>query len=710
MSIAAESRPRHQAGWLLATGFLSSLLTALSLQLWRMDARVPLYPDGDTPYLLMLVHNIQRTGWFQSTPLLNAPFGQDLRGFPLSAADTLHLLVLKLLLVVTDPVGALNTYYLLGFPLVAVSCHLAVRRLQVTPATTTFVSVLFALAPYHFVRSEMHTFLSAYFMVPWACVLVLNALRGQLPVVTPGRWRSWLPGAALVLLIATTGIYYAAFTLMLLGAAVGLRLLDGGAKRELIAPAVFAVAVLGVVFFESLPNLLHPVIGAGADITGRVYGASEQYGLKIDHLLLPSPFHRVAALGAPARRTSEGPIVGEGGDTLGLLGAAGLMLAVLAVVSSGFGRERPLLRHCGQLILVAILIGAIAGLGGVLAASGVSYIRAWSRIAIFILFFALLATTVLWNGVRQRLDQLGSRGRLYRLILVPAIFALAVLDQTAPSYVPSYGANASSWRNDAAYFAAVEHATGRKASIFQLPFISFPEGLSPDPQVSPYDGLRGYLHGQSLRWSFGGIRGERTQWQPEVLRAGLAAALPRLRAVGFTAVQVDRLAYPDRGIAVERVLRAVSSRPPVEDGQSRWATYVIDRVRVDAALGVQTVLNPVQLVPGPDFESFDAADALLQTNASTPTLELLNVGVRPRSVHLRGTLQLDVPGKVTLRTSADSLATLRESPSRATIDAALTVPPGTTMVRLHVEPTERGRGPSPQVVLLTLQDLHVEDP
>lgn len=694
----------------LLSAALSALITVATLQLWRADLHVPLYPGHDTTSLLAGVRNIQLTGWFQDSPLLNFPFGQDLRGVPAAAADTLHMLLLKLLLTCCDAATALNVYYLLGFPLIAFSCHLALRQLHVGDGTAAFISTLFSLAPYHFAQSEQHLFLSAYFMVPWACVAALRVYENGSLLLAQSRWRGRVGWCLAFLIIASTGIYYAAFTMALLVAA-GLLHVRTSSWRGLRFPFAALLLMLGAIAVGALPNLLHESTGAGAVLYGRSYAGTEFFGLKIDHLVLPMPSHRVAAMGQFARRTLEGPIPGEGGDYLGLLAAVGAGAAVVSLLRRGRSGGGTRLHACGALILVAVLLGTVAGLSGVLAAAGVTYIRTWSRISIFIMFFGLLALTTLWPRVGQRVVSAlpARRASAYLAGVVAAAFILAVLDQTAPSFVPRYAAAKAEWYEDREYFRNVESVVGSTGAVFQLPYVEYPEGIPPGP-VESYDNLRGYLHTR-LRWSSGGVRGETTQWQPEALRAGLEVALRRIQAVGFTAVTIDRLAYPDSGRSVEELLRRAAPAGVLEDKRQRWVTYLLDPHAPGSTASTRQaarrhILDPVQVQPGPDFESAPPTrDTLIATTASRSTARLLNLRRDSRAVRLRGLATLDQPGSLVIR-GADGIITARRlSRTAVQLDVPILLPPNETTLSFEFKTDV----PRPEPVRLTLKNLHVVD-
>ena len=131
-------------------------------------------------------------------------------------------------MVVRDPIVALNLFYLLTFPLAALTAFLVLRRLGVGTPGAFAASVLFALLPYHFLRGEDHLFLAAYWAVPLGAFLVLSVL-ADTPLVTPLRSRRTLAILAACVIVGSAAVYYAAFTLVLL--AVG-AVVSAAARRR----------------------------------------------------------------------------------------------------------------------------------------------------------------------------------------------------------------------------------------------------------------------------------------------------------------------------------------------------------------------------------------------------------------------------------------------------------------------------------------------
>jgi hypothetical protein len=82
--------------------------------------------------------------------------------------------------------------------------------------------------------------------------------------------------------------------------------------------------------------------------------------------------------------------------------------------------------------------------------------------------------------------------------------------------------------------------------VFQFPYVFFPEA-GVIVGTGAYDQVRGWLHADSLRWSWGSVRGREGHWQDALSRLEPTEALDALTAVGFSGLMIDRAGYEDQG-------------------------------------------------------------------------------------------------------------------------------------------------------------------
>ena len=570
----------------------SSLLAAVVLRLWNATLGVPFWPGGDGYLVLMQVKNVLDNGWVLSNPALGAPFGQDLHDYAANR-EILHVAFVKALgLFSSNPSAVVNVYFLLSFPLAGLAAFLVLRWLRISRPTAVAISVLYALAPYHF---RHQTFLFGYYMVPVAAYLVLAVYSGT-PLFQHRRRSLWTLG--LCVAVALSGIYYAAFTVMLVVVAAAIAFAASRKRSSLVAGAAIAAAIVVTGVVAMTPDLIYRAQhGANPVVGARVAVESQLYSLNFLQLVMPIDDHRLG----PARNLRERWLNTSKVDAepthLGLIAALGfvwLLLVTLAVCAGAAGRFAGDVRqrHLAAANLTALLIGTTGGISALIAYVISPQLRGWTRLSIFIAFFALAAIGLLLDALYGELRRRRVRAaRTAFAALLAGVCAIAILDQTGPSSVPQYVANAAGYRSDEAFADEIEQTAGDGAAIFQLPYVPFPEN-GPVGGTGAYDHARPYLHSQTLRWSFGAMKGRPQDWQTELAGAPPATLLPAIAAAGFTGVYVDRSGYPDNAGQLELELQRAVEADPLVSADGRFSFF--DLTAYSRALRERTPPGDVQ--------------------------------------------------------------------------------------------------------------------
>ena len=189
-----------------AAALLAVLGAAAALRLWKGCLNIPITSAGDGMLTLMIVKGMQDNGWYQFNPYLGYPFGQDFAAYPATVGDLWHMVTLKVLSLFLTPAGAVNTFYIGGFAVIAAVAYFCLRYLSVSRPLACALAVAYALAPYHFLRGESHLLLSAYYALPIAVVLAVSLYTGRNPLLRSPRhwgWAGWGSIAGAVLLAGT---------------------------------------------------------------------------------------------------------------------------------------------------------------------------------------------------------------------------------------------------------------------------------------------------------------------------------------------------------------------------------------------------------------------------------------------------------------------------------------------------------------------------
>jgi phosphoglycerol transferase len=605
----ARSRWRTPLADAAAVAAATAGLLVITLRLWEANLRVPFVYNAtdqpplayapDAPYYLMLTKGIVEHGTYLRIPNLGWPFSLQLYDNP-ETGDNLQLALLRGLgFFLRDAVLTLNVYYLLTFVAVSLAAWFVLRRLGVSRLVAAVVAILYSFIPYHFARGEAHVLLSGYFMVPIGTLLILQVLSDDPPFTARRdspelRWRLALwsrravPWLLACVALGSTGPYYAFFAVLLLGGAV---VADFVARRSWrrVASGAVAAGIVGVVLLLNLsPSFLYwAKHGQNDQAIPRGISETEVNGLRIAELVLPRVDHRIDAF-ADAQRKSDrfSPVAtSERGQQLGLIGAIGFVGLIVFTLSRLFrrredavsrappaiGTRSEISKRLGVLTVVAVIVAAVSGVSLIISAVGIRYIRSYNRISVFIAFFALVAVAFGLDWIVGRVPRWHGRAVVAGVICV-VVLAIGIFDQTSSADVPDYKALEHAWDSDDVFMHGIERDLGAGSAVFQLPYVFFPEaGMIVG--TGPYDQVRGWLHADSLRWSWGSVRGREGDWQGALVRLPAPEALDALTAVGFTGLMIDRAGYEDHGAAIEGEYTSTLGQQPKVSPDGRLLFY-----------------------------------------------------------------------------------------------------------------------------------------
>jgi hypothetical protein len=717
----------RRAGLLLgsvAAPALSLLIAAWVFRLGEAHLSLPwsYAGGGDTKFYLLVIKGILDHGSFQHNPSLGAPFGLQLYDFP-QGADNLNLLIVKALgLFSSNPAWVLNVFFLLTFPLTAVSAYLALRALGASSGAAVVCATIFALLPYHFYRAESQVLLSAYYSIPLGALLFMRlweppglfARRGHsesnaeaprqpsqsLEVTAGGAGAmSWISHRSLLtvaicVVIGSAGLYYAVFALVLLISGSVVAAFARRGRSTVISGLLCALAIVAMLAINLAPSLSYQATHGKNTAIARTTLQSDQFGLRLDNLLLPVQQDRLPFLTNVNQRYTEATSTGyceQCFENLGTVGSIGfLSLCLLVLVSivgvAGAFAVRAVFRAAALGVALSFAIATIGGVSSLLAFFVTSDIRGWNRMSLLIAFFSLLTVALLLDGGARRLAtrRPGTGGRVLAGALLAGVLVLGAVDETSSYFVPNYEKDAREWRSDATFVQQIETRMEPGAAIFQLPYVPFPEGygsISPNVSVpnttfdTTYELGRGYIHSRSLRWSYGAMKGRAADWQGQLAAKPLYLSLTAAAENGFQGLWVDPHGY------------AVKIR-------KRLAPLL------EQLLGVAPLISPAHDLLFFDLRPFssslarrhDAAQLAalrfatlypLRTACETNDgLELINPSRHKRTATLSMELRAgaEAPSKLLVHYPSGAVQEVQSTGATIALNAQLNLPPGTSAV------------------------------
>lgn len=637
---------RADAVWALAAALVALVVAVWSLQLWDWTVGTPFGLEGDSTFVAMQLRDIADQGWYWNNPDLGYPFGQNGSLFP--ELNVLHVLVVKLLGVFAASAFTPGVvYFVLGFPLAAAAMYALARSQGLSPWAGFVAGVLFANAPGHQERFG-HLWLAAYWVVPLGIWVVLEVLRGH-PLLTRATagsgWRArlgtrtYLTVGALTV-VGLSGVYYVAFTLVLLViAAVASRWRSGSARGWL--PGIVSAVYLGGVLL--LPLLAARSASADEVVTGRVpatraFAETEIFSGKVMDLVLPWAGHSLDPLAylnfaynAATRATAETSALG----VVALAGWLGLLVVVLRSLLTDRLPDADL-RRWSALSLVAAAFYTVGGAASFVALFFTPQVRTWSRVSLYILLFGLLAVGWWLSRLQAR------RGAVTAGVVAVALTLVGVLDQTNPERAPDHEATAQRFAALTAYTRDLQAATRPGCPVFQLPVVPFPESAGT-PLMNGYDQLLPYLASDDLKFSAGAMRGTAAaDWQLGVDVSDPAGLARQLSAAGFCAVEVDAEGYTE-ATDPRAALQGTLGAAVASSGDGVFTAYALPPATEDGALAERLLEPVVVALDAYDVRPDADGEGVGQWVGPDVVLRLANLGAQ--DVPVRVTMTVDPEGQ-----------------------------------------------------------------
>jgi hypothetical protein len=428
--------------------------------------------------------------------------------------------------------------------------------------------VAFGFAQFAFARSLHHLNVTMYWYVP-ICLLIANWItRNEMGGLGQRRYRLSL---LLSFLIGMQNPYYTNMFLQLVLLGAFYQYFRQGWRPVQQAAGIVGAAACGFFLMNINTFAYHLSQGKNPGAVVREYKWLELSALKFVDMLVPPQDHSLlgwignAYYGLAGREYDPAvakmvafPSEVPPSCYLGILGIACLIwLAVVSlrrlVVETG--RPLPLAAWQVMWILAYSVVGGLNCLAGLF---GFALFRSSTRYCIFILPILLLF------AIKRLSAKSMSAGT--GVAMAGLCMLLALWDQSPP--LDQTKANLAELsrviESDREFTRQIEARLPKSAMIFQVPIMEFPE--SPAPGMPSYDHFRPYLHSESLRFSFGGVKGRSwMQWQQEVAKmSNLADVIAKIQTYGFAAVYVNRNGFQDKGEGLYQGMRQLGYTEVIE--------------------------------------------------------------------------------------------------------------------------------------------------
>ena len=524
------------------------------------------------------------------------PLGMNLNYFP-GIDITENTFALLVNAITGSTFLGVNLLVLLSFPLVAALAYLVLRMTGLQGPLAIAMAVAFACIPFHWGRALGHTYLSTLYSAVVGVALVLLVGSGWFAhYLRTGTRRQRLAFiaavAVVVIVVAWTGVYYVAFTLIL-GAFVLLwRLARRVPWRALLIDATpfVGVAVLAVIGF--LPALLtvrgDPPL---ASLGERTPIESVTYAGNLAMAILPIPqsslprmgYYNEAVLTAFAEAPfGESTAITNFGTWVTFLALIALVIGLIlrsrrsigvATLDDSATRPRVTVGLVVYLLVVSVLFFVPWGLNFLFADLVTAQIRAWNRLLPILLLLVLVgAATVL---ARTRIAERWAIAVPVALVLL----GLTAVDSVYPfraAYAGSIATAGNMTDKAREYATATNAAIPDDCGVLQLPYMAYPEhGVQRD--INDYDHFWTSITNPGKQWSYGAVKNtDASVWAAQLPQAPTDEQVALLRGAGFCAIHLDTRGYISEVLAPLREdLRARFGDPVATGLSGDWELFAL---------------------------------------------------------------------------------------------------------------------------------------
>lgn len=530
-----KTETKSQEAILYSTLTLS--VTLLLLLIYKnADLAYPLvYAGGDEMGVYYFAKTIDQNGFSLANPYIGGISGGDLFDYPYS--DSLSFLLVKIIGVFSDnPYLIINLFYFTNLYLIALISVAVSRKIGLSRLSSFVIGLLFAFSPYYQMRYS-HMWLTAYYMLPVACLLSINIIRGRIPSEEDEKRRKaifWC-GMIMSFICAFTGMYYAYFSCAIIAAAMVIRIISiqGKELRKELYPVAFIGSTIAGVLVNVVPNLLYWAMNGtnpSGELAIRNRGDAETYGLKLVQMILPRTGHRIELFSKIANGYFRNyPLVNENSSaSIGIIASIGLIISLLLLFS-----EWNKYKEFSWLNLATFIIATIGGLGSIISVAIVIPMRCYNRMSLIIMFLSLLLIGSILDRGRKKKNSV--------LIICASlcILAIGLFDQTV-DYAPY---DNTALMNTKALMADIDRETEEGDFIFALPYLDWPSS----GVAGSYGQHVGYLETDNLHWSYGAMQGRgEAQWQKYVSNCEIIEMIERLKFAGYDGIYLNRELYESR--------------------------------------------------------------------------------------------------------------------------------------------------------------------
>ena len=620
--MGSSSTKKNIIGLLLSM-LISLIIVLVSFRIWEMNLRIPVDHAGDGVLALTIFKSICKNGikGLYICTQMGAPEVASFVDTPfIDTALAGEVWILDKILPNYNMVFYVD--YFLTFPLAAFTMYLLLNKLSNNNAIKVFLSVSFAITPYHFYRGLGHLTLSHYYVVPIAVYLMLLIYEDEFKGVAPKRYveQKWKIILMYVgcMILGLANVYYAFFGLICMATALILKMIKTKKVKCLIKEAAPIYVVLFFVLVGLLPKIIYTIKNGKNLFAGvRLPLEAEIFALKIIQLLLPCAYNNVSFLKKINEKYTQNAYnINENLDaSLGVIATIGFVIACIWIIRKVCmnikqSKSNDRMTIIAFTILVVILYSVAGGFGAFINYWVTPEIRCFNRSSIFIVCLSLSILAISTNYIVQRYQKKCFLTLGMGLISVFAIYS--EVDYRESNWQKTYQMEYNEFNE---FFSNVDSVVNNNEMVYQLPYMEFPETADIN-DMHVYEPALGYLYSDKIHWSYGAVKGRQRKSEQLNINNGMGDFfVSEIKKTGFAGVYIDTKGYADQGKEIlDYYMNDLNLSPIISS--SGWLYYFdISSVELDN----RKVIS--------DYYFFDKLSEELDVDASIEDLARLSKGV-----------------------------------------------------------------------------------
>jgi hypothetical protein len=384
----------------------------------------------------------------------------------------------------------------------------------------------------------------------------------------------------MALLIANNGIaYYPYFTCFIL-------LVTGVSKwLKTKKPAGFlkSLSMVGLIcvflVLALLPAEIYTLVNGGnteaVDRAG--FLETEMYGLKLIMLFMPRNSHGIELFEKVITEYDLNTTYLNENITeyLGIIAIIGFFVLMFSLFINRESVINKRLAMLSEINIMLIILGTTSGLGTIIAFLITDKIRGYNRISIFIECGCILGIALLCDyWVKKKKRDNRKIAAVAITVVTGIVCVFSIWEGCQRVSAETYSVYQAEFDSDENFVSDIESSVAEGSMIYQLPYHKYPEGEAAN-NMWDYHLFIGFLHSDSLKWSYGSIKGrEGDEWNEAVSEMDYSSMVSYLKEQGFAGIYIDRRAYTSDEINVlESELKEIIGHAPSMSGNGNLSFF-----------------------------------------------------------------------------------------------------------------------------------------